>query len=52
METITVEVNWETDGEVVSLPTIVEVPRDVDYEEISDWLSQKYGWLVEGWCYY
>ena len=52
MDTITVEVSWDTDGATVSLPDMVEVPREVDYEEISDWLSQEYGWLVEGWSYY
>jgi predicted metal-dependent hydrolase len=39
-------VNWETDNEKVDLPEKVEVPDNISEEEIADWLSDKYGWLV------
>ena len=40
-------ITWETDGEVVDLPTEVEVDDDLDEDEIADYLSDEYGWLVE-----
>lgn len=39
-------VAWETDNEKVYLPTHVYVPDDVRDEEISEYLSALYGWLV------
>lgn len=44
--TMKVSVNWETDGEIVDLPEVVEIPNYVIDEEIADYLSDKYGWLV------
>ena len=41
------DIKWETDGEVVELPTEVEVDDDLDEDEIADYLSDEYGWLVE-----
>lgn len=41
-------IKWETDGEEVDLPTEVEVFRDMDDDEIADYLSDTYGWLVNG----
>ena len=41
-----VKIEWETDGEDVDLPTVVTVPRGLKEEEIADWISDKYGWLV------
>ena len=40
-------VNWETDGKDIDLPEKVEVPADIPEEEVADWLSNKYGWLVK-----
>jgi len=40
-------VNWETDDEIVDLPKVVDVPDDVEPEDVSDYLSDEYGWLVE-----
>lgn len=37
---------WETDGEVVDLPTEVEVDDNLSEDEIADYLSDTYGWLV------
>ena len=42
------DIKWETDGEVVELPTEVEVDDDLDEDEIADYLSDEYGWLVNG----
>lgn len=41
-------IKWVTDGEVVELPTEVEVNDDLSDDEIADYLSDTYGWLVEG----
>lgn len=41
-------IKWETDGEDVDLPTEVEVPDNMEDDEIADFLSDTYGWLVEG----
>ena len=42
-------INWETDGEDVSLPMEVELPSNIeedDYDAINNYLSDTYGWLV------
>lgn len=41
-------IEWETDGEAVSLPTEVEVPDGLDDDGIAEYLSDTYGWLVRG----
>ena len=41
------DIIWETDGEVVDLPSEVEVDDDMDDDEIADYLSDTYGWLVD-----
>lgn len=41
------DIKWETDGEVVDLPSEVEVADGMDDDEIADYLSDTYGWLVE-----
>jgi hypothetical protein len=41
-------IKWETDGEVVDLPTEVEVEDGMSDDEIADFLSDEYGWLVNG----
>lgn len=44
-----VKVDWDTDGEAVDiLPSIVEIPDSVSDEEISDWLSDHYGFCHKG----
>lgn len=42
------DIKWETDGEIVSLPTEVEVDDNMSDDEIADYLSDTYGWLVNG----
>ena len=41
------DIKWVTDGEVVELPTEVEVNDDLSDDEIADYLSDTYGWLVD-----
>ena len=41
-------IKWETDGEVVDLPTEVEVEDGMSDNEVADFLSDEYGWLVNG----
>ena len=40
-------IKWETDGNDVQLPNEVEVPDGLDDDEVADYLSDTYGWLVE-----
>ena len=40
-------IKWETDGNDVQLPKEVEVPDGLDDDEVTDYLSDTYGWLVE-----
>lgn len=50
--TRTVGVEWDTDGmdeEELDLPSEVEVPSDIDEDQVSDWLSDLYGFCVKGW---
>lgn len=45
---------WETDGYSVNelgLPTEVEVPNNIEEEDIADWLSDEYGFLVESFSF-
>lgn len=42
------EIDWETDGEDVDLPTTMDVPSDLEEDEIADYLSNQKGWLVNG----
>jgi len=41
-------VDWDTDEEGIQLPEIVDVPDDVELDDVADWLSDKYGWCVNG----
>ena len=45
MRILYISVNWETDGEDVTLPKIVGIPS-MPETEIADYLSDNYGWLV------
>ena len=47
--TKTIKVNWEKDneeGESYIESEMVEVPSDIPEDELPDWLSDKYGFLV------
>jgi hypothetical protein len=41
------DIKWDTDGENVELPTEVEIPNDIEDDEIADYLSDEYGWCIE-----
>lgn len=48
IKTFKVSVNWDTDGQDVDLPKIVELPyylKEGNYN-IADYLSDQYGWCV------
>lgn len=47
----TVYVSWETDGESVDLPDKVDVPITLKDNEIANYLSDKYGWLVKSFSF-
>ena len=42
------DIEWVTDGEDVDLPTEVEVEDEMSVDEIADYLSDTYGFLVDG----
>lgn len=44
---------WAVDEaeDLERLPVQVEVPDDVDEEDIADWLSDQYGYLIESFQY-
>lgn len=45
-KTLKVSVNWDTDGEKVDLPDVVEIPKYIDDDEIANYLSDEFGWCV------
>ena len=50
----TVTVEWETDGEEVDLPSEVVLPADINpgnNDDVCNFLSDTYGWLVLGYSY-
>lgn len=50
METRTIRVFWCTDEEAdIALPELVDIPSDIDDEDVTDFLSDEYGFLVESW---
>lgn len=46
------QVLWDTtddehpDGQNVDLPAEVDVPDNIEPDEVADWLSDKYGWCI------
>ena len=44
-----VRVEWDTDDEEVELPELLLVPAHIEDVRISDWLSDRHGWLVLSW---
>ena len=43
-----VNIQWDTDGEDVNLPTQVEIPFYMDGDDIAGMLSDEYGFCVLG----
>lgn len=50
---LVVNIAWSVDEteDLEELPVQVEVPDDVDEEDIADWLSDQYGYLIESFQY-
>jgi hypothetical protein len=52
MKSVT-DIIWDTNGLAADedlkeqLPAAVEVPDNIDKDDIADWLSDHYGWCVE-----
>lgn len=47
-----VVVDWCTDGipeEELGLPSVVRIPYEIEEDKITDYLSNRYGYLVESW---
>lgn len=49
-----IDIVWSTDGYEVDLPTEMHIPselvrQDVYEDDITDWLSDQTGWLIESW---
>ena len=40
------DIIWETDGYNIDLPKQVAIPKDIDDDDIADYLSDNYDWLV------
>lgn len=48
----TIKVDWDDDQEIYGesgLPTVVSVPADLPEEDIADYLTNEYGFLVNSW---
>lgn len=47
----TVKVDWDVDdkSDLKYLPKTVEIPGNVDDEDVSDYLSDEYGFCVNAW---
>ncbi len=52
-----INIEWETDGQAIDLPDQVTFPLEIEKEYVeygrddatlSDYLSDEYGWLVNG----
>ena len=50
---LVVNIAWSVDEteDLEELPVEVEVPDEVDEEDIADWLSDQYGYLIESFQY-
>ena len=41
-----INIKWATDGEDVQLPSEMEIPSNIEEDEVTDYLSDETGWLV------
>ena len=41
-----INIKWDTDDQVVDLPTEVEIPEGYSEDEVADYLSDEYGYCV------
>ena len=51
MKSYTVKVDWDVDDkdDLKYLPKTVTIPGNVKDEDVSDWLSDEYGFCVNAW---
>ena len=52
-----INIQWDTDNEMIDLPTEVEIPEDYSEDEVADYLSDEYGYCIfnfdiDAWLYY
>jgi hypothetical protein len=48
---IATDIDWDyDDDDEQDLPTEVEIPNDVEDDEIADYLSDEYGFCVRSFC--
>lgn len=51
LKTFAMDIEWDTDGEdadMIGLPSWVEIPENVDEDDIADYLSDVFGFCVFG----
>ena len=41
-----INIKWDTDNEMIDLPTEVEIPEEYSEDEAADYLSDEYGYCV------
>ena len=41
-----INIQWDTDDQVVDLPTEVEIPEGYSEDDVADYLSDEYGYCV------
>ena len=41
-----IDIKWDTDNEIIDLPTEVEIPEGYSEDEVADYLSDEYGYCV------
>lgn len=53
IQMLVVNIAWSVDEteDLEELPVEVEVPDEVNEEDIADWLSDQYGYLIESFQY-
>ena len=41
-----INIKWDTDNEMIDLPTEVEIPEGYSEDEVADYLSDEYGYCI------
>ena len=41
-----INIKWDTDNEMIDLPTEVEIPEEYSEDDVADYLSDEYGYCV------
>ncbi len=41
------DIDWDTDGEIVDLPSKVQIPNGIEVCGIADYLSDEFGWCIK-----